>query len=52
MHFDPRTGAPRNGEQAEQAIAFLPANCAFGMMRQELLDMRAQGTRREVWTLQ
>jgi uracil-DNA glycosylase family 4 len=29
-----------NGEQAEQAIAYRPANCAFGMMREEALDMR------------
>jgi hypothetical protein len=43
MHFDPRTGQPRNGDQAEQAIAYLPATCAFGMMRDEALRMSEQG---------
>lgn len=33
-HFGPN-GEIRNGDQAEQAIAFLPANCAFGMMREQ-----------------
>lgn len=37
-HFGPN-GEIRNGEQAEQAIAFLPANCAFGMMREQALQM-------------
>ena len=28
------------GEQSEQAIAFLPANCAFGMMRSEMREFK------------
>lgn len=32
-----------NGEQAEEAIAYRPSNCAFGMMREEALEMRARG---------
>lgn len=33
-----------NGGQAEQAIAYRPACCAFGMMREEALDMHERGT--------
>jgi hypothetical protein len=34
-HFDGKSGRLVNGDQAEQAIAFLPANSAFGMMREQ-----------------
>ncbi len=43
FNFDPKTGRIRNGDQAEQAIAFLPANCAFGMMRNEARKFKASG---------
>lgn len=39
FHFDGKTGRLVNGDQAEEAIAYLPANCAFGMMRDEALEM-------------
>lgn len=41
-HFGPN-GETRNGDQAEQAIAYLPASTAFGMMREEALEMSARG---------
>lgn len=41
FNFGPN-GQLRNGEQAEQAIAYLPANSAFGMMREEMLKIRAE----------
>jgi uracil-DNA glycosylase family 4 len=41
-HFGPN-GEMRNGDQAEQAIAYLPANVAFGMMREEALAMTTAG---------
>lgn len=42
FNFGPN-GQLRNGEQAEQAIAYLPASNAFGMMREEALEMHARG---------
>ena len=42
FNFGPN-GQLRNGEQAEQAIAYLPASNAFGMMREEALEMKARG---------
>lgn len=42
-HYDGRTGLLVNGDQAEQAIAFLPANLAFGMMRQQAVEMDKLG---------
>jgi uracil-DNA glycosylase family 4 len=42
FNFGPN-GQLRNGEQAEQAIAYLPASNAFGMMRDEMREMAARG---------
>ena len=42
FNFGPN-GQLRNGEQAEQAIAYLPASNAFGMMREEALQLEARG---------
>jgi uracil-DNA glycosylase len=41
FNFGP-DGRIRNGEQAEQAIAYLPANSAFGMMREQAVEMSAR----------
>jgi hypothetical protein len=41
--YDPKSGRIRSGDQAEQAIAFLPANCAFGMMRMEAKEFDRRG---------
>lgn len=42
FNFGPN-GQLRNGEQAEQAIAYLPASNAFGMMREEARAMEVKG---------
>lgn len=42
-HHDPKTGRLVHGDQAEEAIAFLPANTAFGMMRQQSREMGTKG---------
>jgi len=42
FNFGPN-GQLRNGEQAEQAIAYLPASNAFGMMREEAREMERRG---------
>ena len=42
FNFGPK-GQLRNGEQAEQDIAYLPASNAFGMMREEAREMERCG---------
>lgn len=42
QHFSP-DGRLVHGDQYEQAIAFLPANCAFGMMREQIREKSARG---------
>jgi len=41
--WDPKKGQWRNGDQAEEAVAFLPANYAFGNIRETLKELARLG---------
>lgn len=41
--WDQKSGGWKNGDQAEEAVAFLPANIAFGNIRETLKDLRRLG---------
>jgi hypothetical protein len=43
QHWDRKLQKIVAGEQAEQAVAFLPASHAFGRVREVLLELRARG---------
>jgi DNA polymerase I-like protein with 3'-5' exonuclease and polymerase domains len=40
---DYKTASYKNGDQAEEAVAFLPANCAFGNIRLAMKELKRQG---------
>jgi hypothetical protein len=41
--WDYKSASYKNGDQAEEAVAFLPANCAFGNIRQTMKNLDAAG---------
>jgi hypothetical protein len=41
--WDYKTAQYKNGDQAEEAVAFLPANCAFGNIRLAMKELRQRG---------
>ena len=41
--WDSKSGGWKNGDQAEEAVAFLPANIAFGNIRETMKDLRRRG---------
>jgi uracil-DNA glycosylase family 4 len=46
---DPKTGQLKGGDDAQAAIAFLPANCAFGHMRSCWVDFKERGWDERYW---
>lgn len=45
--WDPRNRSMKNGEDAEKAIAFLPANTAFGIKKEAILRLEDIGANEE-----
>jgi DNA polymerase I-like protein with 3'-5' exonuclease and polymerase domains len=41
--WDYKSATYKNGDQAEEAVAFLPANCAFGNIRLAAKELQRQG---------
>jgi hypothetical protein len=41
--WDYSSGGWKSGDQAEEAVAFLPANCAFGNIRETMKGLSARG---------
>lgn len=41
--WDYKSGSYKNGDQAEEAVAFLPANLAFGAIRETLKELELRG---------
>jgi DNA polymerase family A len=41
--WDYKSASYKNGDQAEEAVAFLPANCAFGNIRLAAKELQRQG---------